>query len=454
MSATAAAAAPVLAAFARRLQFDDMPDVVLACARNCVVDTVAAAVYGHGSPAGRIVAELYGTKGGGSSFILGASKSVPGVGAESAALVNGTLAHALELDTLRQPGAGVHPGAVLVSAALALAQEENRSGRDLLTAVVAGCEVMFRIGRATKHSAETRGFHAPGLTGPFGAAIACGSLIKLDAEQMTMALGIAGSLGGGLLEFAAAGEGGMVKRLHLGRAAQAGVLAARLAQRGFTGPSSVLEGAHGFLHAYCSEADVPALVSGLGAEWETLKICFKAYPSHITAHTPVEAVRQLKAEHRFEAAEIAAVRVEGTPKMAALHGNRHPADPVAAQYSIPFCVAAALVLDPDDPATFTRSLANPVIGALCERIEVAGTGGFAFGWATRTTVRLHDGRSFSAEVQTAPGFPSQPFTPDRFRRKFSSLTRDLGEQSASLFDRLQRLEEEQSLRWLSASRTF
>jgi 2-methylcitrate dehydratase PrpD len=449
---SAGAAAPILAAYASGLEFGAIPDAVLDRARACVADTVGASVYGHLSPAGQIVVATHAASGAGRCAVLGAPADTPLLGAEQAALVNGTLAHALELDSLRQPGAGVHPGAVLVPAALAIAQEEGLSGRALLTAVVAGCEVLFRIGRATKHSAEARGFHAPGLTGPFGAAVACGHLLGLSADAMTRAIGIAGSLGGGLLEFAASGEGGMVKRLHLGRAAAAGVLAARLAQRGFTAPSTVLEGEHGFLHAYCKETDLPSLVSGLGEEFETLSICFKAYACHITAHTPVHAARQLQAQHGFAPADVASVRVEGTPKMAALHGNRRPADTVAAQYSIAFCVAAALLRDPTDPAAFTQSLGDPALADLCERVEVAGAGGFASSWATRTTIRLHDGRAFTAELDTAPGFPAVPFTPDQLRRKFMALTTSLGDGAAPLFDRLQHLEDEPSLDWLLAPR--
>ena len=124
------------------------------------------------------------------------------------------------------PRTGVHPGATLLVPALAVAQDRGVGGRDLIAAVVAGAEVMIRIGRATKHNQEKRGFHAPGTTGPFGAAIAAGRCMNFDMERMTNALGIAGSLTGGLMEFARSGTGAMVKRLHLGRAAESGVLAA------------------------------------------------------------------------------------------------------------------------------------------------------------------------------------------------------------------------------------
>ena len=187
----------------------------------------------------------------------------------AAALANGALAHAFELDSLTRPGAGAHPGATVLPPALAIAQERDSDGRALIAAFVAGNEVMIRIGRATGHTNEARGFHAPGTTGPFGAAVAAGHLLRLDPAAMTNALGIAGSLCGGLLEFAR-GDGGMVKRLHLGRASEAGVLAASLAAGGFAGPRTVLEGEFGFLRVFCTKWDTAELTRGLGEELRRL----------------------------------------------------------------------------------------------------------------------------------------------------------------------------------------
>src|SRR5260370_25434473 len=127
---------------------------------------------------------------------------------------------------------------------------------------------MIRIGRATGHTNEARGFHAPGTTGPFGPAVACGHLLGLDADKMANALGIAGSLAGGLLEFAK-GDGGMGKRLHLGRASAAAVLPASLASSGFTGPRTVIEGEFGFLPVFCTEFDPAELTRGLGPGYVT-----------------------------------------------------------------------------------------------------------------------------------------------------------------------------------------
>ena len=359
-----------LAAYAAGLRYEDLPPLVIQRAKDCITDTVAVIVLGNAMPWSLIVAnyaQRIGT--GGRSRILGADR--PTLHAPAAALANGTLAHAFESDNLTRPSAGVHPGATLLPPALALAQERGASGRDLITAVVAGFEVMYRIGHATGHTNEKRGFHAPGTTGPFGAAIAAGSVLGLDATAMTNALGIAGSMAGGLMEFARSGTGAMVKRLHLGRAAEAGVVAASLAADGFTGPSSVIEGEAGFLNVFCTAWDLEALTDRLGSAYATLHLCLKRFPVHMTAQTGVQAVLELQAEHGFSGAEVDRVVVAGSERMATINNIRNPADMMMGQYSIPFCVALALFRDPRDPASFDDSaLTDPSIRSMCDRVAV------------------------------------------------------------------------------------
>src|SRR5579864_6732835 len=278
-----------LAEYAAGLRYEDLPAEVVGCAKDCIIDTVAACICGSGLPWSRIVIEYAERTGpGGTSRILGRGSAVQ---APAAALANGALAHAFELDALTRPGAGAHPGATVLPPTLAVAQEAGVSatGRALIAAVVAGNEVMIRIGRATGHTNEARGFHAPGTTGPFGAAVACGLLLGLDERRMTNAIGIAGSLAGGLLEFAK-GDGGMVKRLHLGRASEAGVMAASLAEAGFAGPRTVIEGEFGFLRVFCTEWDESHLTKGLGSDFVTMSAVLKRYPCHATAHPAVKAV--------------------------------------------------------------------------------------------------------------------------------------------------------------------
>src|SRR4029077_7101023 len=196
-----------LADYAATCRYEDFPPDVIERAKQCITDTVAAVIFGYDLPWSRMVVAFAEKNGaGGRSRILG--RGAGRVHAPAAALANGALAHAFEMDNLTWPSTGVHPGATLLASALALAQERGRGGRELITALVAGAEVMIRIGRATQHrhegrglhrprrapqhSNEGRGFHAPGTTGPFGATVACAKLLRLDGKRMQNALGIAG----------------------------------------------------------------------------------------------------------------------------------------------------------------------------------------------------------------------------------------------------------------------
>jgi 2-methylcitrate dehydratase PrpD len=441
-----------LADYAARLQYEDLPAAVIERAKDCIIDTVAVIILGSGLPWSRIVinhAQRVG--GGGRCHILGAEG--PAVHAPSAALANGALAHAFESDNLTRPGAGVHPGATLLPPALAIAQERGSSGKALITAVVAGFEVMYRIGHATKHSNERHGFHAPGTTGPFGAAVAAGHLLGLDRDAMTNALGIAGSLAGGLMEFARSGTGAMVKRLHLGRAAESGVVAASLAADGFTGPSTVLEGEAGFLRVFCTEWEIADLTRGLGSEFDTMKLCLKRFPVHMTAHTPVQAVLELQTEHGFAGQDVDHVIVAGNERMATVNNIPDPTDIMMAQYSIPFCVALALFRDPRDPASFDDAVVqDPEIRAMCSRVEVkVAEPPLTIAGASIVTIALKDGRSVRCQVDEFDGTPARPLDRAALREKFVTLTRaHLGAGSSALFDRLQDLEGETELSWLGA----
>jgi len=438
-----------LAEYAAALRYEDLPAEVVACARECIIDTVAACICGSALPWSRIVIDYAERTGpGGTSRILGRGTAVQ---APAAALANGALAHAFELDALTRPGAGAHPGGTVLPPALAVAQQEGLSGRALIAAFVAGNEVMIRIGRATGHTNEARGFHAPGTTGPFGAAVACGHLLGLDAAQMTNAIGIAGSLAGGLMEFAQ-GDGGMVKRLHLGRASEAGVLASGLAQGGFTGPRTVIEGRYGFLRVFCTAFDESQLTRGLGRDYVTLSTVLKRYPVHATAHAAVRAVRDLQAAHGFAGDEVASITVSASPRMIERNNIAEPPDLMLAQYSIPFCVALALHREARDPESYDEAaLADPQIRALTRRVRLvpeAGEGGQAGHGASGSTVSvtLHDGRHFARHE--ASGL----LEPGELADKFTRLTRGvLGEAAAAaLYQRLQRLDTEASLDWLGA----
>jgi 2-methylcitrate dehydratase PrpD len=276
--------------------------------------------------------------------------------------------------------------------------------------------------------------------------IAAAHLLQLGPAAMTNTLGIAGSLAGGLLEFAR-GNGGMVKRLHLGRASEAGVLAASLAEDGFEGPRTVLEGEFGFLKVFCTKWDEAELTRGLGEAFVVSSTVLKRYPCHATAHAAVRAVRDLQAEHGFKGPEVEAITVTGTERMIERHNILEPADLMLAQYSIPFCVALALHREARNPESYDETaLRDPQIPALCRYVRLmpepdAGHGGMG----SAVTIALADGRRF--EVRAENGM----LEPGELDDKFLRLTRGgLGERGATaLFERLQKLEDETSLDWFS-----
>lgn len=417
-----APAIPALAAFAVSLRDRPLPADVEALAGTLLADAVGCAVFGHRFPWSRMVRGVAGLPEGVALPLAG-----EGAGARRAeALAWGVQAHAFELDSLRSPGAGVHPGATVALPALAVARAGGASGAALMRAIVAGVEVMFRIGAATLHTPERRGFHAPGLTGPFGAAVAAGLLMGLDEVQLANALGIAASLGGGLLAFSRSASGGMVKRLHMGRAAEAGVLAAELAAGGYEGPETAIDGRFGLLEAACDSRDPARLLAGLGEAWEIRRSCLKLYACHVTAHPPVHALTTWMRETGVAAGEIAGIRLLCTPKVLSHHGSTQPADLMQAQYSVPFMLATAAVRGLDDPRGLGDGLlADAGVRAFCDRITLAeATTPGQGSWGATLVVTTTDGTETTLAATGFPGMPETSMPQAQLAAKLATLLRD------------------------------
>lgn len=434
-----------IATFVANLDYTAIPNEVIQRAKDCLLDSLGVGFYGSSKPWSQIVTALVqGQEVKGSSSVLGGSLKVP---APQAALANGTMIHAFELDNVRQPGAGVHPGATIIPALLALSEEHHASGKEFLTALVAGCEVMFRIGLALGHGVERRGFHTPSLTGTFGAAVAGGKVLGLTRQEITHALGIAGSLSSGLLEFSRSKSGGMVKRLHMGRAAEGGVLAALLGAKGFTGPETILEGKFGFCNAYSDAPNIERLTDGLGQDFETLNICIKRYPCHIYAQAPIEALIGLVRDHRFDAMEVDKILVAGEEKLKTHHCIYEPKDVMTAQYSVPYCVALSLYCDPEEPGNFCETnLYDPRILEMTRRVEIEvdeKINRMKESRAARVTVKLKNGLELKREVLLFKGTPLNPLTPEEIRGKVKLLAGAVlsPQKITELIERVQHLEE-------------
>ncbi|MBY0267573.1 MAG: MmgE/PrpD family protein [Burkholderiales bacterium] len=438
--AAAKTAARTLAEFAIGLRYGDIPAAARERARQCIIDTTGAALFGSRLPWSKIVAGHARNCGGnGASRVIGTTLKVA---APAAALANGVCSHAFELDGLRKPSAGVHPGAILWPAALAAGEAQGADGQTLLTSFVAGAEVMFRIGLAAKQSTESLGFHAPGANGPFGSAVVAGKLLGLTAEQLTQALGIAGSLGGGLLAFAKAGNGAMVKRLHMGRAAEAGVVAALLARDGYEGPDSVLEGKYGYLESYARDGDASQFTKDLGSHFDIVYACLKRYACHITAHTPVQSLQELRAEHGFDGEAVKALVIHARHKVLSHHDIREPRDVAGAQYSVPFCAAIALYYDVNDPLAFSDTALNDArVRTLAKQLKVVEMGEAEKGgaWATRVEVELKDGRRFERFAEEFKGTPASPLSTEELKTKFMRMA-GAHSRAAQLHEQLTALE--------------
>jgi 2-methylcitrate dehydratase PrpD len=439
-----------LAHYASGFRYEDIPANVLERAKHTLCDTAGAIIFGYDLPWSQMVVDYATTYGpGGKSRILGLGGAQ--VQPQMAALANGSLAHAFELDGGCKPSVGVHPGATVFPAVLAVAQERGFSGRDVITAFVAATEVMVRIAMATQHSNEIRGFHGPSTSGPFGASVGVGRLLGFDTAKMTNVLGIAASLAGGLLQFSRSGTGGMVKRLHLGRANESGVMAANLADRGFDGPHDILEGEFGFLRVFCDDFKLSELTKGLGETFLSMNMFMKRFACHGSAQGPLQALEDLQAEHRFTATDIDTIDVEGHHEMKDRHNIIEPKDPMIAQYSVPFSIALAIYRDPKDPRSFYKSAINDrAIVDMCKRVrlhveEAAGH----IGLGSRVTLNLKDGRVLTERVVHYKGLPQNPPSRDDVHEKFSLLTGHCPQgKMDEIFDRLQNIEKEKNFDWL------
>src|SRR5215472_9496146 len=215
---------------------------------------------------------------------------------------HGALVHALDFDDTHA-GSLVHATAAVLPAALAAAEEAAASGADLLLAVVAGIEVVTRLGAAAPHAFHARGFHATSICGTFASALACARLSGLGEDAAVDALGIAGSFAAGSLEFLA--DGSSTKQLHPGWAAHSGLVAARLAAAGASGPETILEGESGLYRSYLGRSLDPAQLTGdLGRRWETARLTIKPYPACQLSHASLDALRAM----RVAAGDVAGIR--------------------------------------------------------------------------------------------------------------------------------------------------
>lgn len=407
------------AEFAQGLQFEDLGHEVVLQAKKAILDLIGVALAGYPMEFPTMVVDyIAGLGGKPEATIIRKRKKYP---AMNAALANGVCAHALDMDDGYRYG-GVHPASPILPAAIAAAESEGSSGKDLITATVAGFEVLLRTSRAINPSHLSRGFHTTGTVGPFGAAVAVGKLLGLRQDEMVSAIGIAGLQGAGLLEILH--DGAMVKPIHPGKAAMAGLLAAIFARNGARGPTSIFEGQKGFLGAMADKIDQEALLRGLGEEFHILGTYFKLHAACRHTHPIVDAALEICRKNSLGPMDIKGIDIETYPVAIQFCGHTvHPDTVSAAKFSIPFSVAMAISLGDIFMDKFTgENIRDDGIRELAAKVKVHPGEEWARDYPDKrgasVTIQTFSGQSHSLSVPLAKGEPENPATLEDLIEKF------------------------------------
>lgn len=397
------------------------PGPALDAAERYLLDWLGSALAGRRTEPGRMLLR-YGAS---QAEAEAAESTVAGErwcrSPEVAALVNGGLSHIVEMDDVDR-GSVLHPGAVTIPAALALAESRSKSGRALLTAIVAGYEVAIRVGEAVGKR-HYRYFHNTSTCGVFGAAAASASLLGLDEERIVWALGNAGTQASGLWEFNA--EGAMSKHLHAGRAAANGVLAALLAEQGFTGPSSILEGDRGFFQATAPDACPERVTAELGeAPLKIHGVSIKPHASCRHTHPAIDCALSLREQAR--GSRIDTVQIDTYQAALALCDRREPRTPYEAKFSLQYATASALARGHAGLFAFSEEALNDtevrrLATRTTARLDPAIEARYPREWPSRVRLRLESGNQLSFETDRPKGDPESPLARGELESKFREL---------------------------------
>lgn len=447
-----------LAQFCVDTRFEELPAALVEQAKRHILDTFGAALAGAGSDVAKQARQVFKGEAG-STLVWGTDQRV---GAAQAAMLNGIAAHALELD---DTGGCDHSGAVVLPAVMAAlsmstpsVSEASIDGRELITAVVIGYEIGRRVLEACgSYSAHnSAGWHSTATCGVFGAAAASARILGLDAQQTLSALGIAGSFSGGLWAFIH--DGSQSKRLHSGRAAEGGLLAARFAQQGITGPTKLFDDVWGgFLKTLAADTAVPeALDAELGRVWKLARCSIKPYAACRGTHSAIDALGLLLNQLQISADQIEDVQVSLCGFLQDMCGGQDVSTLPAAQMSLRYALAARLVhghcrLEAYDD----EQRRHPRIAHWMSRIRLEVDPQLSEDGEPVVSVRTVDGRQASLCVEVPLGAPGNPLSDAALEEKFFSLAGRVIplQQAKELLEQLWRLEELESVRaldrWLS-----
>jgi len=445
-------AAARLAEFVVKTSLEDCPPETIARVRRAALDTLGVMLAGASEPVARIVRRVVRAEGGiALTTVVGtALKTAPGW----AALANGAAGHAHDFDDTNFALLG-HPSVPLLSTALAAAEAEMAGGRALVLGYILGFEIDVALGTALNPDHYTRGWHATSSIGTLGCAAAAARIMGLDLVQTRHALAIAASHASGLKE----NFGSMTKPYHAGHAARNGILAAQLAREGMTASETALEGRQGYVAAFGGTHGLDQALESLGRSWHLLGsgIAVKPYPSCALTHSAIDALIDLRAEHRLSSRDVAAVQVGVNRVVPDVLAHSRPTTALERKFSMQFCAAAALAEGRVDFASFTDGeIANAETRELMERVAMIVDPGLPQGveqhaWS-RVTVRLRDGRTLATEARGARGHPDTPLSDAALREKFRgcAVTVLAADEAEGVAEQIEHLEDIPDIRALTS----
>jgi len=444
-----------LATFCTELRFGELPPEVVDRAKYCTLDFVGVTARGSLEDSTkamyRFIEKISSTMEGG--VIIGTGARAP---YHYAALANGTSSHSLELDDTNDE-ASLHPGAATLPAAFAACDMADKGGRHFIEGVVLGYEVMVRLGKSLgpkEHYA--RGFHPTGTCGTFGAAAAAGKILNLNRDQMVNAFGIAGSQAAGSLEFLA--QGAWTKRMHPGWAAHNGIIASLLAERGFKGPSTIIEGRNGFLHAYSSNADGNKVLDGIRSSFEIMQTSIKPHACCRYKQPSIDGILKIMTENQLKPIDVDKVVLGilevGFPICAAPKELKYnPKSVVDAQFSMPFGAAVAILYGKAGVKEYQqKNIFSPDVKEMMSRIECRLDPELEEVYPKHlpatVEIRTKQGRNFSTRINCPKGDPENPLSWDELKEKFVGLTSSIYTKSRmkELIELIERMEEQKSFK--------
>ncbi|EBY2753796.1 MmgE/PrpD family protein [Salmonella enterica subsp. enterica serovar Morehead] len=405
--------------FVARLRPEDIPAGTLDAVKRYVLDWLGCAVAGAATPSAEYIRKTIRSLG--SNPQAGAIGEKNRLSVTHAAMSNGYYGHILEMDDVDRTSIS-HPATVNIPAALAIAELRGKNGMEMLTSIVAGYEVMLRVGSAVTPG-HYKIWHTTATTGVFGAAMAAGKLLGLDKQHLDWAMGNAGTMSAGLWEFLSDAAGS--KLLHAGMAASHGVLVALLAENGLSGATHILEGNQGFFAGYARQDVNPAYFQDFGRLWRSSQVSFKPYPCCRHTHSAIDAANAIRELAGGEEIREANISTYATALQVA--GNNDPRTTLEAKFSIRYCVASAMLRGLAQESHFTEeAIAAPVVRTLFEKTSTSVADDISAlvpdHWPCRINAVTVSGRKLEACVNDPKGDPENTLTWDEVKDKFRTLT--------------------------------